>query len=78
MFEYSICNAFDDNIFMQQCVALEKTIKSLEKKELIEDVDGSKIQQYLYDSKKITVYNSYLENEVYVKSDIELESFFNN
>ena len=76
MFEYSICNMADDNIFKKQCAALEKAIHPLEKEKLLTDVDGSNIQRYSYNDKKIVVYNSYVENEVFIKSDIQLEQFF--
>lgn len=78
MYEYSICNVFDEEIFIRQCRALEKAIDPLIKEELLVDVDGSQIQRYRYQEKSIIVYNSTIENEVYVKSEIELESFFNS
>lgn len=78
MYEYSICDVFDEEIFIRQCRTLEKTIAPLVKEELLVDVDGSQIQRYRYQEKSIIVYNSTIENEVYVKSEIELESFFNS
>lgn len=76
MYRYMICDAPNEEIFYKQCDALEKNIKEIDKKELLEDVDGSKIQVYFYKCKKIKVINSYYENELFVESNIELESFF--
>lgn len=76
MFEYWICNAADDEIFQKQCEAIEKNITSLVKEKRLEDVDGSIIQRYDYFGKEILVYNDHFMNEVYVKSEIDLEPFF--
>lgn len=76
MFEYSICNQADAEIFEKQCTALEKHIPGIEKIDSLIDVDGSETRQYLVDGKKIEVHNSNYTNEVYIKSEIELEQFF--
>lgn len=76
MFEYNIYNQADEVIFEKQCLALEKNIPNLIKKDLLIDVDESKIQEYDLKGSKITVYNSTYLNEVYVKSEIELEPYF--
>ena len=55
-----------------------KKYKEIDKKDLLEDVDGSKIQVYYYNNKNIKVINSYYENELFVESEIELEKFFKN
>lgn len=77
MYEYGVCSQADKNIFNKQCLALEKNITGLQKGVLKEiDVDGHIIQSYILQGKNIEVHlNKYL-NEVYVKSDIELTSFF--
>jgi hypothetical protein len=76
MYEYNICNKADENIFLRQCAALENAIKYLRKIELLEDVDGSKIQKYEVNGKEITVFNSNYHNEVYIISEIELKNYF--
>lgn len=76
MYRYIICDTPNEEIFFKQCDALEKNIKEINKKELLEDVDGSKIQIYFYNGKEIKVINSYYENELFVESEIELENFF--
>lgn len=77
MYEYTICNVADQEIFEKQCRALEKAIPKLEKTDRLQDVDGSFIQLYSLDDKKITVHNSKYLDEVYVTSEIELEQYFN-
>lgn len=76
MFEYWICNQADEEIFQKQCEAIERNIVPLEKREMLKDVDDSKIQTYNFQGKDIKVYNDYSMNEVYVKSEIELQQFF--
>lgn len=76
MYEYSICNQVDEEIFFKQCAALEKNIPNLKKLELLIDVDESKIQKYLLGDKEINVHNSNYENEVYIKSEVELTQYF--
>lgn len=76
MFEYSICNQPDREIFQRQCRALEKHIPSITKEKLLNDVDGSQTQVYAIDGKQVTVHNSYYTGAVYVRSEIELTHFF--
>ena len=53
MFEYSICNQADEEIFKRQCNALEKKFSELLVKDnFLTDVDGSKIQTYTLNGKK--------------------------
>ncbi|RDY22874.1 hypothetical protein CHF27_011180 [Romboutsia maritimum] len=76
MYEYSICNQADEEIFKKQCKALEDKIPNLEKCNLLTDVDESKLQKYILNGNEINVYNSYYINEVYIKSQIELTQYF--
>ena len=77
LYEYNICNQADEEIFSKQCNALENKIPNIKKDELLIDVDESKIQKYLLDGKEIKVYNSNYNNEVFIKSEVELEQYFN-
>ncbi|CAI3194929.1 hypothetical protein [Clostridium neonatale] len=77
MYEYNICNQADEEIFLKQCNALENKIPNIKKDKLLIDVDESKIQKYLLDGKEIKVYNSNYINEVFIKSEVELEQYFN-
>lgn len=76
MYEYNICNQADEEIFLKQCAALEKNVPNIKKGELLTDVDESQIQKYLLDDKEINVHNSNYENEVYIKSEVELTQYF--
>lgn len=76
MYNYPICNMADEEIFTKQCAAIEKHLNPLEKKDVLEDVDGSKIQQYVFKEHNIKVVNSYYTNEVYVESEIDIKPYF--
>lgn len=53
IFEYSICNQADKEVFKRQCNALEKIFsESLVKDNFLTGVDGSKIQTYTLNGKK--------------------------
>lgn len=77
MFEYNICTQADDEIFEKQCAALEKHIPGLVKRDLLTDVDNSKIQHYELNGFPVRVHNDYYVGAVYVKSEIDLEPYFN-
>ena len=76
MFDYTICNQPDVDIFKRQCKALEKHIPDIKKGRLLTDVDDSQTQSYLLGDKSITVYNSYYIGAVYIESEIDLTQFF--
>lgn len=76
MLEYNICTQADEDVFTKQCSALEK-IPNIQKGDLLSDVDGSQVQLYALDGKNISVHNSYYVNAVFIKSEIELEQYFN-
>ena len=48
MFDYTICNYSDIELFSKQCAALEKCIPGLQKGMTLEDVDGSVSQQHTH------------------------------
>ncbi len=76
MFEYTICNEANQDIFKRQCAALVKNIDNLQKGTYIKDVDNSEIQEYILDGKKLTVHNSVYLNSVYIKSEFDLDKIF--
>ncbi len=76
MKEYNICNQADEEIFYKQCEVLENRIPGLIKESLLEDVDGSCIQEYRRDNDRIKVYNDFLIGAIYIKSDIDLDEYF--
>ncbi|MCI1269817.1 MAG: hypothetical protein LKG21_07995 [Ruminococcus sp.] len=75
-FDYNICNQADEEIFNKQCKALEKHIPNLIKLDMLTDVDGSKIQRYELNGKKIVVYNHFVIDAVFIKSDVDIEQYF--
>lgn len=77
MFEYTICNQPDKNIFTKQCKALESHIPDIVKGKMLDDIDGSQTQIYAVKGKKVTIHNSYYVGAVYIQSEIELTHFFN-
>jgi len=74
--EYTICNIADGEAYLMQCAAIEKHIPGLKKLDEIQDVDGSRLQKYLYSGNTIRVYKDNYINAVHVGSDIPLEPFF--
>jgi len=76
MHEYIINNAPDESIYYNQCAALEKHIPGLVKLDELQDVDGSRLQKYLFEGSTIRVYNDKYINAVHIGSDIPLEPFF--
>lgn len=77
MLTYTICNQADEELFNKQCAALEKNIHPLEKENILDDVDGSKIQIYHHNGNEIKVINSLYTNDLTIESEIELKQFFN-
>jgi len=72
-YDYTI---FPDNSpekFKETCKRIENELTITKKKELLIDVDGSTIQSYYSDDKKIVVYDDYDVGVVYVLSDIDLK-----
>lgn len=76
MYDYNICTEADERLFHLQCKALEKHIPGLVKGDFLIDVDGSMTQIYYFNSKEISVHNSYYIGALYIVSEIELSQFF--
>ena len=77
MFEYNICNQADENLFHEQCRAIEEHIPNLQKKELLNDVDGTLVQQYDHEKGLVTVKNDLQVDALYVVADFDLIPYFN-
>lgn len=75
-YDYTICTEFDEDIFNQQCKALEKNIPDIIKGQFLHDVDETKIQFYNIKGKEVKVVNDFEVDAVYIDSDIELKQFF--
>ncbi len=61
----------DNNAFEKCCKGIEKGL-ILSKEKLLIDVEGTLIQNYLINGKKIKVVNDYYVDAVYVDSEVDL------
>lgn len=73
LFDYNIYPDNSAEKFKATCEKIESTILGLKKKDLLIDVDGTTIQVYEKDKKKIIVFDDYDIGAVFVKSDIALD-----
>lgn len=73
MFSYTVSKEADNLAFKNACIDLEKSVKISKKDKLLIDVDGTLIQIYNADGKKIKVVNDYEVDAVYIDSDIDLK-----
>ncbi len=78
MHSYTIMKSANETVFIQICKRIEAGIKDIKKDALLLDVDGSAIQVYTVGNFCIKVCNDYELDAVYVDSDIELHSCFDN
>ena len=76
MFEYNICNQSDEQIFRDQCRAIEKHIPELIKSDLLVDVDGTLVQKYRHARGLIVVKNDVQVDALYVLADFDLLPYF--
>lgn len=76
MFEYSICNVADEEIFKKQCEALKKHIPNIQQKRIVRDVDNSLICMFNLNGKELNLYNDNNINAVYINSEFDLEKYF--
>lgn len=76
MYSYTVSKAASEKAFAEACRLIESHFKGISKEKKIEDVDGTAIQLYQKDAKKIKVFNDYEVDAVYIDSEIELNSIF--
>lgn len=76
MFDYNICKEVDQKAFIAACKKIENNLTA-KKEPILKDVDGSEIQVYYKDDKKIKVLNDYEVDAVYIESEINLDKLFN-
>lgn len=74
MQDYNISGQADNEKFFGICKRIESRLTDLQIEKLLIDVDGSVIQRYLYKTKRITVYNDYEIDAVYLISEECLDS----
>lgn len=78
MYNYNI---FPDNSpahFKEVCRKIEKYFPNAKKSSLLVDVDGTTIQNYIFDNKEIDVYDDYDVGAVFVRSEVDLKELFHN
>ena len=76
MFSYNVSQNADKKMFDKTCALIEEKLKFFEKKDILEDVDGSQIQIYTTSNGNIKVLNDYEIDAVYVDSDVNLNHVF--
>lgn len=72
MFSYTVEKNASKQTFEMVCRRIESHFTGIVKEKLLEDVDGTAIQFYHFDSKTIKVCNDFEIDAVYVDSEIEL------
>ena len=72
MFTYNISKTASNKAFKSTCSAIESKLTSIEKADLITDVDGSQVQIYNTKDGKIKVCNDYEVFAVYVDSEVNV------
>lgn len=73
MFSYNIAKNADQEAFDHACSTIEAKISGIEKKPILNDVDGSQIQIYETHNGRIKVVNDYEVDAVYIDSDVNLD-----
>ena len=76
MFSYNIEKVADETKFNEACRKIEENVTEIQKNKLLEDVDGTQIQIYYKDNKKIKLVNDYEVDAVYIDSEISLDYIF--
>lgn len=74
MFSYTIEKSASARAFAKACRLIESNFSGISKEPLLEDVDGTTIQIYRNNGKKIKVCNDYEVDAVYIDSEIELKN----
>ena len=73
MYSYTVSKSADNKAFKKACNAIEGGLSGIKKDNLLVDVDGSAIQIYYANGKKIKVVNDYEVDAVYADSEIDLK-----
>jgi hypothetical protein len=78
MNRYFVCDEADMDRFIELCAEIENHIFGLSKHDMIQDVDGTFIKKYDYNDKKILVYCSFEDDEIFIRTDLDLTIYFPN
>lgn len=78
-FTYIISWQVDMELFQKTCAIIEKYLPNIKKSELLQDVDGSLIQEYHHERGNVFVGSIFgFDDDVHVDSDFELDEYFIN
>lgn len=75
-YSYNILPNTNDERFEEICKKIENSFDGLVKEKLLEDVDLSSYQHYIFQGKEIAVCNDYYVGALYIDSDIDLSELF--
>ena len=75
MYKYVINPQVNKALFYKQCERLEKKMSGIVKKRLLEDVDGTLIQIYIYPRGHVIIKNDEMLGDVHVESEFDLKPF---
>ena len=75
MYDYGIYPRPDEKLFYAQCERLEERVRGFTKKPLLEDVDGTLIQIYVYPRGHVLIKNDEMLGDVHVESEFDLKPF---
>lgn len=71
-YEIPICRDNSPAEFKLACSKIDQQYPTAEKKQLLVDVDGSTIQVYYIEGKKLVIYDDYDVGAVFAMSDIDV------
>ena len=77
-FDYTVSEIYNRKAFEETCRKLDSHIPPLEKGENIRDEDGSEMQFYYLDKKKLAVHIVDFLDIVYITSEFDAEDFLKN
>lgn len=75
-YDYTIAPNNNSFAFSNACKKIKRYFPTAIEKELLVDVDGSKIQEYVSFGESIVVYDDYDIGAVYIKSQKNLNGIF--
>ena len=76
MYSYTLAMEIDNQVFLAACKKIEKSFPSARKEKILIDVDGSLLQDYYINGKRIRVQNDCDVYAVYVDSEVDSNAIF--
>lgn len=75
-YDYTVLPDNSTKVFKETCNTIKNKFANIISKDLLVDVDGTTIQEYIVDDKSIVIYDDYDVGAVYVKSQINLNNLY--